>query len=50
MQPYASTDDALDDVLRLSQGMTYKNAMAGLPLGGGKCVIVADPDSENKAE
>jgi leucine dehydrogenase len=48
MQPYASIDDALDDVLRLSQGMTFKNAMAGLPLGGGKCVIVADPGSENK--
>jgi len=36
---YASPDDALTDVLRLSRGMTYKNAMAGLPMGGGKGVI-----------
>jgi leucine dehydrogenase len=43
MYPYASDDDALTDVLRLSRGMSYKNAMAGLPLGGGKTVIVADP-------
>ncbi|MCA8885039.1 MAG: amino acid dehydrogenase, partial [Hyphomonadaceae bacterium] len=39
MWPYASWDDALFDVLRLSRGMTYKNAMADLPLGGGKAVI-----------
>lgn len=50
MQPYASPDEALADVLRLSQGMSYKNAMAGLPLGGGKCVIIADPAHPNKAE
>ena len=36
---YASEEDALTDVLRLSRGMTYKNAMADLPLGGGKAVI-----------
>ncbi len=36
---YAHDDDALTDVLRLSRGMTYKNAMAELPLGGGKAVI-----------
>ncbi len=41
--PYASIDEALTDVLRLSRGMTYKSAMAGLPLGGGKSVIIADP-------
>jgi valine dehydrogenase (NAD+) len=41
--PYASTDDALRDVLNLSRGMTYKNALAGLDLGGGKAVIVGDP-------
>jgi len=41
--PYASDDAALDDVLRLSRGMTYKSALAGLPLGGGKSVIIADP-------
>lgn len=40
---YASDEDALKDVLRLSKGMTYKNAMAGLKLGGGKGVIIGDP-------
>ncbi|HYP53012.1 MAG TPA: Glu/Leu/Phe/Val dehydrogenase dimerization domain-containing protein, partial [Pyrinomonadaceae bacterium] len=39
---YASDEDALADVLRLARGMTYKNALAGLPLGGGKSVIVGD--------
>lgn len=38
---YASTSDALIDALRLSRGMTYKNAIAGLALGGGKAVILA---------
>jgi leucine dehydrogenase len=42
MWPYASTAEALSDVLRLSGGMSYKNAMAGLPLGGGKSVIIGD--------
>ncbi len=41
--PYESTDAALHDVLRLSRGMTYKSAVAGLNLGGGKAVIIADP-------
>ncbi|QZY28839.1 Glu/Leu/Phe/Val family dehydrogenase [Nocardioides coralli] len=41
--PYASTDDALRDVLALSRGMTYKAALAGLDLGGGKAVIIGDP-------
>ncbi|MEM6638599.1 MAG: Glu/Leu/Phe/Val dehydrogenase dimerization domain-containing protein [Pseudomonadota bacterium] len=40
---YADSADALTDVLRLSRGMTYKNAIAGLPFGGGKAVILADP-------
>src|ERR1043165_10116987 len=40
---YASEDEALTDVLRLSEGMTYKNALAGLPLGGGKTVMLGDP-------
>ncbi len=40
--PYANEDLALTDVLRLSRGMTYKNAMAGLPLGGGKAVIIGN--------
>ena len=39
---YASEQEALTDVLRLSQGMTMKNAAAGLPLGGGKAVIIGD--------
>ncbi len=38
---YARDDDALTDALRLSRGMSYKNAMAGLPVGGGKGVILA---------
>jgi leucine dehydrogenase len=41
---YAESDEALTDALRLSRGMSYKNAMAGLPLGGGKAVILADAD------
>ncbi len=41
---YASDDAALTDVLRLSQGMSYKNAMAGLELGGGKAVIIKTPE------
>ena len=40
---YADDEAALKDVLRLSRGMTYKNAMAGLKLGGGKGVIIGDP-------
>jgi leucine dehydrogenase len=39
---YAEAKDAMRDALRLSRGMSYKNAMAGLPMGGGKAVIVAD--------
>jgi valine dehydrogenase (NAD+) len=41
--PYASTSDALRDVLDLSRGMSYKAALAGLDLGGGKAVIIGDP-------
>jgi valine dehydrogenase (NAD+) len=41
--PYFSEDAALQDVLRLSRGMTYKAAAAGLDLGGGKAVIIGDP-------
>jgi leucine dehydrogenase len=41
--PYASMKEAVSDVLRLSRGMSYKNAMAGLPLGGGKAVIIGEP-------
>ena len=48
MYPYNTERDALTDVLRLSKGMSYKNSVAGLPLGGGKCVIIADPTSSSK--
>lgn len=41
--PYASEEDALRDVLRLARGMTYKAAVTGLDLGGGKAVIIGDP-------
>jgi leucine dehydrogenase len=41
--PYATEDEALEDVLRLSRGMTYKSAAAGLDLGGGKAVVIGDP-------
>ncbi|WP_234028842.1 Leu/Phe/Val dehydrogenase [Pseudoblastomonas halimionae] len=44
---YADKMGAVKDVLRLSRGMSYKNAMAGLPMGGGKAVILAD-DSRTK--
>lgn len=46
MWPYASEEDALIDVLRLSKGMTYKAAAAGLNLGGGKAVIIGDPKKD----
>lgn len=46
---YASEADALRDVLRLSRGMTYKAAVSGLDLGGGKAVIIGDPSMKNEA-
>jgi leucine dehydrogenase len=46
MWPYASEQEALDDVLRLSRGMTYKAAVSGLNLGGGKSVIIGDPKKD----
>ena len=49
MWPYATEQDALNDVLRLSRGMTYKAAVSGLNLGGGKAVIIGDP-SKDKSE
>ncbi|HLA30637.1 MAG TPA: Glu/Leu/Phe/Val dehydrogenase dimerization domain-containing protein [Pseudomonas sp.] len=45
MWPYANDEEALRDVLRLSRGMSYKSALAQLPLGGGKAVIIGDPHS-----
>src|SRR5690625_4468103 len=49
MWNYESEQDALKDVLRLARGMTYKNAAAGLNLGGGKAVIIGDP-TKHKSE
>jgi leucine dehydrogenase len=48
MVKYASESQALTDVLRLSRGMTFKNTVADLPLGGGKAVIVCDPGVKGK--
>jgi leucine dehydrogenase len=50
MWAYGSTSEAVTDVLRLSRGMSYKNAMAGLPFGGGKAVIIGDPRSTKSPE
>jgi leucine dehydrogenase len=47
---YAKDEEALTDALRLSRGMSYKNAMAGLPLGGGKSVILADENRSKTPE
>lgn len=47
---YASEDDALYDVLRLSRGMSLKNAAAGLSLGGGKAVLIGDPKKVKSRE
>jgi leucine dehydrogenase len=46
MWPYASETDGLTDALRLSRGMSYKSALAGLPFGGGKAVIFGDPATD----
>lgn len=50
MYPYANPELALTDALRLSKGMTYKSAMAGLPFGGGKSVIIGDPRKDKSEE
>ena len=47
--PYGTEDEAVLDVLRLSRAMSYKSSAAGLPMGGGKAVIIADPH-EDKTE
>ncbi len=49
MWNYASEEEALTDVLRLAKGMTYKSAAAGLNLGGGKAVIIGNPDLKCEA-
>jgi len=46
MYPYQNEEDAVKDAVRLARGMTYKNAAAGLPFGGGKCVIIGDPKKD----
>ncbi|MDX1671151.1 MAG: Glu/Leu/Phe/Val dehydrogenase dimerization domain-containing protein [Balneolaceae bacterium] len=46
MWPYETEQEALKDVLRLSRGMTYKAAISGLNLGGGKAVIIGDPHTD----
>jgi leucine dehydrogenase len=46
MWPYANSEEALTDVLRLSKGMTYKAAMANIALGGGKAVIIGNPRAD----
>lgn len=44
--PYPSTDDAIEDAMNLSRGMSYKASLAGLDLGGGKAVIIGDPRAD----
>ena len=50
MRPYQTEEQALEDVLRLSEAMSYKAALAGLQLGGGKSVIIADPEKDKNPE
>ena len=50
MYPYKTLEDALTDALRLSRGMSYKNALAGLKLGGGKAVVIADSRAAAKPQ
>ncbi|HEV7164162.1 MAG TPA: Glu/Leu/Phe/Val dehydrogenase dimerization domain-containing protein [Gammaproteobacteria bacterium] len=49
MWPYKNEEEAITDVLRLSRGMTYKAAVSGLNLGGGKAVIIGDPSQKSEA-
>jgi len=50
MRPYVDQDDMVADALRLSEAMTYKNALAGLDHGGGKAVIWGDPATDKSPE
>ncbi|WP_019415017.1 branched-chain amino acid dehydrogenase [Paenisporosarcina sp. TG20] len=50
MWNYATEEEAIEDALRLAKGMTYKNAAAGLNLGGGKAVIIGDPLKDKNEE
>jgi leucine dehydrogenase len=47
---YKTEDEAMTDVLRLARGMTYKNALAGLPFGGGKSIIMRDDQAKDREE
>lgn len=50
MWPYATEEEAIEDAIRLARGMTYKNAAAGLNLGGGKAVIIGDAKKDKNEE
>jgi leucine dehydrogenase len=50
MWPYKTTEDALKDALRLSKGMTYKCGVSGVSFGGGKAVIIGDPQTDKSDE
>lgn len=50
MWNYATEEEAIEDAIRLGRGMTYKNAAAGLNLGGGKTVIIGDPLKDKNEE
>lgn len=50
IQPYASFTTALEDVLRLAKGMTYKSSLVEVGLGGGKAVVIADPKKQKTPE
>ncbi len=50
VQPYATFNEAMEDVLRLAKGMTYKSAIAEVGYGGGKIVIIADPKKQKTPE
>ncbi|MCB0330677.1 MAG: Glu/Leu/Phe/Val dehydrogenase, partial [Bdellovibrionales bacterium] len=48
LREYENENEAIDDVLRLAEGMTYKSALANMPLGGGKACILIDPHFSEK--
>jgi leucine dehydrogenase len=47
---YKTEDDAMTDALRLARGMTYKNALAGLPFGGGKSIVIRDSEGKDREQ
>jgi len=47
---YKTEDDAMTDALRLARGMTYKNALAGLPFGGGKSIVIRDGNAADREQ